>query len=121
MESWLGGLASSVCNINGCCSSEKSDQFGRNVPYRAKEGNGPGNLQSAHFSDQCMFYNSDPIGKYSGICLHAAETGDAVLLIASLKLDVHLIKEADSNGNTGLHLAARNGHSNVCEILCQVQ
>lgn len=58
--------------------------------------------------------------KYSGFLLRAAERGDATLLLASLKNDEHLLEGQDPNGNTALHIAARKGHTHICEMLCQV-
>jgi ankyrin repeat protein len=42
------------------------------------------------------------------------------VLIAHIKSEPDLIRAKDENGNTVLHLASRNGHLQIVEILCQV-
>ena len=60
-------------------------------------------------------------GDVYGSFLNAAENRAAVdVLIAHIKSEPDLIRAKDENGNTVLHLASRNGHLQIVEILCQV-
>ena len=125
MQSWFGGLANSFRTINSCCAPDNIKQFDEVVcptsAREAKEVTGDASSRMvARAPYQKEFYNRAPAGRYSGFILRAAERGDAALLIAALKVDGHLIEGKDASGNTALHIAARNGHSSICELLCQV-
>ena len=119
MQRWLNGLTSGVLNINSCCVPEMDGRDAEVVASLVSKHPGGKGSAKAPFHSKDM--GKKPRGKYSGFLLRAAERGDETLLMAALKVEEDLIEGQDPSGNTALHLAARHGHTRICDLLCQVK
>ena len=127
MQGWLNGFSGSVMNLPNCCAPEyqiasvdETILLGKTPAKSSGEQNATVYSSLSSPRQHLQDYESRRKSKYSGFLLRAAERGDASLLLASLKSDGHLIEGMDPEGNTALHLAARKGHAQICEMLCQV-
>jgi hypothetical protein len=58
--------------------------------------------------------------KYTSILHRAAEQGNPSLLRRTLESDKSMIDVADEEGNTALHVAAKKGYLEVCQVLLEV-
>jgi hypothetical protein len=130
----INSLASGVLNFNVCCAPEanRDDQ----LPHSAStdggsmlrkipaSGNAVGSAQVFNSSGRRRDNDRQNTvllaGRYSGFLHRAAERGDETMLLAALKIDGDLLEGQDLAGNRALHLAARKGHTKICQILCQV-
>ena len=142
MQGWFEGLARIIGDVRGCCIPENNKNFStaslppasdKNIDTISLSLGANGRRNKDEISDLCNiiqpehrlenpeFYNRTSTNLYSERILRAAEDGDTTLLIATLKEEEHLIQGKDPFGNTALHVSAINGHSELCNLLCQVK
>ena len=128
MPGWLDGLSKSLENIKICCIPENKKNFDTLTPGANSRGATCGKADALSkpatatniMSPKPRRSITSSTDVYLGLLQKAAKYGDVVLLAAVLKADLQSIQEKDSTGNTALHVAARNGHSEVCDLLCHV-
>ena len=121
MDGLIDDLASSFTSLKECCvpqyrlepktypatTADTKEKSNGKLLDSSRTDTRTGKSMSGHF--KCS----------AKLLLHAAERGDSYLIL-SLDLNRNSIQATDPNGNTALHLAAQNGRTNICQLLCQV-
>uniref|UniRef100_A0A8C3UEQ8 Ankyrin repeat and death domain containing 1B n=1 Tax=Catharus ustulatus TaxID=91951 RepID=A0A8C3UEQ8_CATUS len=117
LAAWTGNLDVMRKLVKAGADQKAKNEEGMNVLHFAAQSNSikivDYFLQDLHLNDL-----NKPDGKGKKPFLLASEKGhvDMIKKLISLKL---FTSEKDEEGNTALHLAAKNGHSGVVEILLE--
>jgi ankyrin repeat protein len=122
---FLDSIAMEFMNLNYCCNLDHSifSNTEKDKPVRKTNSTVGGldrRLPVNTRSAKPAFQNKKKLANFYARLLAAAQKDDTALLDSYIKSALYFIHVKDNSGNTALHLAARNGHSDIVESLCQV-
>jgi ankyrin repeat protein len=125
----LNGLADSIMNMKYCCTPEVtkgSDEAAGSPdpPNTSLDRIAMADLRSQRASPRkrykAAFENTRSVENFYDVLLTAAQNRETILLISHIQSGGRSIHDKNETGNTVLHLAARDGHQDIVELLCQV-